>query len=92
MHVYSNVFQCKIAKFNVQQERSIAEKYSVTEFPSLEFFAAGKQDPSRYDGPYTEAALIKYLNKQCGTHRMPTGELGKTASGKAKSVIHMAWI
>lgn len=76
----------------MQQERSIAEKYSVTEFPSLEFFAAGKQDPSRYDGPYTEAALIKYLNKQCGTHRMPTGELGKTASGKAKSVIHMACI
>lgn len=64
----------------MQRERGIAEKYIVAEFPSLEFFAAGKQDPSKYDGPYTEAALIKYLNKQCGTNRMPTGELGKTAS------------
>jgi protein disulfide-isomerase A6 len=79
--IYENVakaFQlennCVVANLDATVAEDVAGKYNVHGYPSLKFF---KPDGSfiEYEGGRGIDDFVKYLNKQCGTHRNSDGTL-----------------
>lgn len=78
---FANEKSCVVAALDATEANSIAQKYGVTGYPTLKIFTNG--EVKEYDGDRTEQEFVTYLNKICGTLRLPGGgllpEAGKIA-------------
>ncbi|PPQ69315.1 hypothetical protein CVT25_005916 [Psilocybe cyanescens] len=72
---------CVLANINADEQKNqqISQKYEVTGFPTIKFFSKGSKEPEDYEGGRTEADIVAYLNKKCGTHRAVGGGLNDEA-------------
>ena len=70
-----------IAKVDVEapDSKTAAAAYDVTGYPTIKFFPAGSAKPETYNQGRLEEDLVKYINEQAGTHRLPGGELDSDA-------------
>lgn len=59
--------------------KATAEKFKVSGYPTLKFFPKGSVEPIDYDSGRSEEAILEFVNKHAGTHRVPGGGLGATA-------------
>lgn len=41
----------------------------------MKFIPSGGKEAITYQGGRTEAALLEFMNEQCGTHKLPGGAL-----------------
>ncbi|KAG0274988.1 hypothetical protein BGZ95_009283 [Linnemannia exigua] len=64
-----------VAKVDATVEKAVAQKYGVSGYPTLKFFAASNAAPQEYSGGRSEQELINYINKHAGTARAPGGKL-----------------
>ncbi|KAG0372765.1 hypothetical protein BGX24_012606, partial [Mortierella sp. AD032] len=64
-----------VAKVDATVEKAVAQKYGVSGYPTLKFFAAHSTEPQEYSGGRSEQELINYINKHAGTARAPGGKL-----------------
>lgn len=64
---------CVVAALDATEAGDIAQKYGVTGYPTLKIFTNG--EVKDYDGDRTEEDFVKFLNKICGTFRLPGGGL-----------------
>jgi len=55
--------------------KPLAQKYGVSSFPTLKFFAKNNKGPENYEGGRSEDAFVAFLNEKCGTHRAVGGGL-----------------
>ncbi|KAI8814042.1 disulfide isomerase-like 2-1-like protein [Cladochytrium replicatum] len=67
--------ECVVANLDAEASKDVAEKYSVTSFPTLKFFPKGSKgdDFVAYEGQRTEEDFVKFLNEKCGTKRKAGG-------------------
>ncbi|KAF2673817.1 disulfide isomerase [Microthyrium microscopicum] len=74
---FANEPSVVIAKVDAESpdSKKIAEEQGITGFPTLKWFAAGKTNPSPYNGGRSESDLIEFVNKEAGTFRAPGGGL-----------------
>jgi len=70
-----------IAKLDAENagSKATAEKFKVTGYPTLKFFPKGSTEPIDYSSGRTEEAILEFVNKHAGTHRVPGGGLDSTA-------------
>ena len=79
--------QCIVALVDTNdvQNKHINRKYELVTFPNVKFFPAGSANKATkfvdYEGPRTEAALVDYLNEQCGTNVVVSGSGGRAHDG-----------
>jgi len=66
---------CVVAKVDADNERSIAEKNSVSGFPTIKFFSKENKEGEEYSGGRDEQDFIDFLNDRCGTSRTAGGGL-----------------
>lgn len=59
--------------------KATAEKFKVTGYPTLKFFSKGSTEAVDYSSGRTEDAILEFVNKHAGTHRVPGGALAATA-------------
>ncbi|KAJ3547460.1 hypothetical protein NMY22_g1645 [Coprinellus aureogranulatus] len=73
---------CIVANMNADDEKNkpLASKYDVNSYPTIKFFPKGNDKTAEdYSGGRTDAALVEFLNKKCGTHRAVGGGLNAEA-------------
>jgi len=77
---------CIVANIDADDKKNkpISERYGVTGFPTLKFFAKGSTEPEKYEGGRDEAAFVNFLNEKCGTHRAVGGGLNDKAGRLAE--------
>lgn len=63
-----------IAKVDCTVETSLCAENDVTGYPTLKFFANGKQDPVRYKGQRDLESLQTFVEEQLGKEEEPEGE------------------
>ena len=70
-----------IAEVDCDAHRELCEKYSVTGFPTLKFFAKGAapKTPEDYNGGRAVADFVLFLNNKCNLQRTETGILSDQA-------------
>lgn len=70
-----------IGKVDAEAENSkaTAKAQDVTSYPTIKFFPKGSTEPELYQGGRTEQALVEFINKKSGTHRLPGGGLDAKA-------------
>lgn len=70
-----------IAKVDAEAEngKATAQDQGVKSFPTLKYFPKGSTTPEAYEGGRSEEALIEFVNKKAGTHRMVGGGLDAKA-------------
>ncbi|KAJ3500663.1 hypothetical protein NMY22_g19186 [Coprinellus aureogranulatus] len=74
---------CIVANMNADDEKNkpLASKYDVNSYPTIKFFPKGNDKTAEdYSGGRTDAALVEFLNKKCGTHRAVGGGLNAEVS------------
>ncbi|KAI8905107.1 thioredoxin-like protein [Gorgonomyces haynaldii] len=76
---FENEPNCLVAKVDADAHRSLGEKFDVAGFPTLKFFDGTKNKPIEYESGRSESDLVEFLNKHCGTHRLPGGKLNEDA-------------
>ncbi|KAG0207945.1 hypothetical protein BGX28_000958 [Mortierella sp. GBA30] len=67
-----------IANVDATVEKSVAEKYGVTGYPTIKFFAADGTVED-YEGGRSEQDFIDFINKKVGTERVAGGLLSTKA-------------
>ena len=67
-----------IAKVNAEAETGVASQYDVKGYPTIKFFKKGSTEAIAFEGDRKEAGLLKFLNKECGTYRVPGGAFEAT--------------
>ncbi|KAF5341709.1 hypothetical protein D9611_001837 [Ephemerocybe angulata] len=76
-----------VANFNADDEKNkeIAQKYGVSGYPTLKFFAKGADKiPQEYTGGRSDIDLVKYLNEKTGSSRAVGGGLDTKAGRLAE--------
>lgn len=70
-----------IAKLDAENagSKATAEKFGITGYPTLKFFPKGSTEAIDYDAGRTEDAIVDFVNKHTGTHRLPGGSLDASA-------------
>lgn len=70
---------CVVANLDATTAEDVAGKYGVQGYPTIKFF---KPDGEvvEYQGGRGLDDFVKYLNKQCGTHRKADGSLNEDVS------------
>ncbi|KAL9131831.1 MAG: hypothetical protein Q9217_000358 [Psora testacea] len=70
-----------IAKVDAEAEQSkaTAKEQGVSSYPTIKYFPKGSTTPEAYEGGRTEQALVEFMNKKAGTHRMVGGGLDAKA-------------
>jgi len=69
--------KCIVANIQADDKKNseISQKYEVTGFPTIKFFSKSSKKPREYTGGRTEADIVAFLNKECGTKRAVGGGL-----------------
>ncbi|KAK4703442.1 hypothetical protein P7C70_g2777, partial [Phenoliferia sp. Uapishka_3] len=83
--------RCRVAHLDADkaENKALASKYGVSGFPTLKFIPPGGKAPIDYQSARTEEALIEFLNKHCGTSKLPGGRLSAMA-GRIPSLDSLA--
>lgn len=70
-----------IAKVDAEADNSKAtsKAQAVASYPTIKFFPRGSTEGVAYSGGRTEAAILAYINKAAGTHRVAGGGLDANA-------------
>ncbi|CAM9375613.1 unnamed protein product [Choristocarpus tenellus] len=72
-----------VAKVDATEEQSLAQRFGVTGYPSLKFFAAGKDsigdEPEVYQGGRDLPSLVGFLNEKAHCFRTADGGLSPKA-------------
>lgn len=78
---FSNEPSVVIAKVDAESpdSKKTAQDQGVQSYPTIKWFAAGKTEPSPYEGGRTEEAFVEFINKEVGTFRAPGGSLTASA-------------
>ena len=78
---FANEEDVVIAKVDVESgnSKSTAKAQGVTGYPTILWFPAGSKEGTKYQGGRTEEKFLEFVNTNAGTHRVPGGELDKTA-------------
>ncbi|XP_052193733.1 protein disulfide-isomerase like 2-1-like [Diospyros lotus] len=74
-----------IANLEADTHKDLAEKYSVSGFPTLKFFPKSNKAGEDYDGGRDLDDFVTFLNEKCGTRRDAKGQLTAEA-GKIEAV------
>ncbi len=73
-NVYRSEKNVVIAKIDADQHRSIGERFGVTGFPTLKFFARDQKDsPFDYNKGRALEDFVEFINEQSGTQRTSSG-------------------
>ncbi|KAJ7603743.1 protein disulfide isomerase [Mycena polygramma] len=85
-HIFKPESNCIVANIDADDKKNkpIAERYGVTGFPTLKFFAKGSSEPVAYEGGRSEADFVDFLNEKCGTQRAVGGGLTDKAGRLAE--------
>jgi protein disulfide-isomerase A6 len=75
---FQNEEKVVIAKVDADAHRSIGEKYGVTGFPTLKFFAPEDKSGTPYEGGRDLDTLVAEVNKKAGTKRKNDGTFEPT--------------
>ncbi|KAJ3116521.1 hypothetical protein HDU96_009507 [Phlyctochytrium bullatum] len=70
---------CVVANLDATEARAIGDKYGVSGYPTIKFFPADGGEPISYEEGRSENDFVTFLNKHCGTDRLPGGGLGPKA-------------
>jgi protein disulfide-isomerase A6 len=70
-----------IAKVDAEAESSkaLAENQGVTSYPTIKWFPKGSTEPESYAGGRSEDAILEWVNKHAGLHRVAGGALDREA-------------
>ncbi|RPB29849.1 putative disulfide isomerase [Terfezia boudieri ATCC MYA-4762] len=70
-----------IAKLDAENagSKAIAERLRIIGYPTLKYFPKGSTSAIDFDDGRTEDAIIGFVNKHAGTHRLPGGSLDASA-------------
>lgn len=69
-----------VAKVDADKHRELGEKYGVSGFPTIKFFAAGAgKSASDYNGGREALDFIQFLNQKANAHRAADGTLNNEA-------------
>lgn len=68
-----------IAKVDATENPDLANKYEVTGYPTIKFFAPGSSEAESYEGARELEDMIKFINEKVGTQRASDGSLLPTA-------------
>ncbi|GAA99389.1 uncharacterized protein L969DRAFT_73327 [Mixia osmundae IAM 14324] len=72
---------CQVAHLDADaaENKPTASKYGVRSYPTIKWFPGDGSAPQDYSSGRTEDSLLEFLNKKCGTSRMPGGALSDSA-------------
>jgi len=81
-HIFKGESDCIVANVDADAapNKPLAQKYGVSSFPTLKFFAKDNKEPENYEGGRSEDAFVAFLNGRCGTHRAVGGGLNDQVS------------
>jgi protein disulfide-isomerase A6 len=94
---YSREPNCIVANIDAVEFKDIAGKYDIKGYPTIKFFPKGENKTSiEYEGGRSEKDFIKFLNENCGTHRLVGGglseEVNKLIQRTLKIIKIIIWI
>uniref|UniRef100_A0A1D1YIZ3 protein disulfide-isomerase n=1 Tax=Anthurium amnicola TaxID=1678845 RepID=A0A1D1YIZ3_9ARAE len=77
---YAQESGCIVANMDATKNEEVAKKYDVKGFPTIKFFPKGENKTAiNYQDGRSEQDFVKFLNKNCGTHRLVGGGLSEEA-------------
>ena len=68
-----------VAKVDADKHRDLAQRFGVSGFPTIKFFARDDKEPTPYESARDEQAFVDFLNEKAGTNRLPGGGLNDAA-------------
>ncbi|GJP41521.1 hypothetical protein CLOM_g1187 [Closterium sp. NIES-68] len=68
-----------IAKLDASTHRELKETYHVSGYPTIKWFPPSNKNGEEYNGAWELSDLVKFVNKEAGTHRTTTGKLSDMA-------------
>lgn len=70
-----------IAKVDAEapNSKAVTEQQGVTSYPTIKWFPAGSKEAVAYESGRSEEAILAWVNKHAGTHRVPGGGLNAIA-------------
>jgi len=69
-----------VAKVDADKHRDLAQRFGVSGFPTIKFFAAGEdKEATAYESGRDEQSFVDFLNEKAGTSRLPGGGLNADA-------------
>ncbi|KAL8292900.1 hypothetical protein RQP46_000594 [Phenoliferia psychrophenolica] len=73
--------RCGVAHLDADQadNKALSAKYGVSGFPTLKFIPSNGKPAIDYQGARSEDAMLEFLNKHCGTSKLPGGRLSAMA-------------
>jgi len=76
---FKNEPNCIVAKLDADAEKSLAQRFDVSGYPTIKFFSKDNKDGEEYNSGRSEQDFIDFLNKKCGTNRVSGGGINDQA-------------
>jgi len=77
--VFKNDPSVVIANVDADKHKVLGQRFGVSGFPTLKFFAKDGKDGTNYNGARELPELVKYVNEEAKTKRKVDGRLDETA-------------